>query len=143
MRALIASIAAGFVVATLAAAPGAAQSSIDAPENPATDHHGLPGNNPGFGGSSANPQGQGANGGGGIHGIDNVPGHNPDNHPGADGVAGFASQLGTVHGGLGGGHGGGHGNGHGNGHGGPGGGHGDQGAHGGHGGGHGMGGPAR
>ena len=85
----------------------AAQSSRTAPENAATAHHGLPGNNPGFGGSSANPQGKGKgkNGGGGIHGIGNVPGHNPDNRPGADGTPGFASQLGTVHGGLGGGHG--------------------------------------
>jgi hypothetical protein len=86
-----------------------AQSGREAPTNAATDHHGLPGNNPGFGGSSANPQGVGKNGGGGIHGIANVPGLNADNYPGADGTPGFASQLGTVHGGLGGGHGG-HGN---------------------------------
>jgi hypothetical protein len=95
----------GFLLADSAAA----ESSREAPETPATHHHGLPGNNPGFDGSSANPDGKGngKNGGGGIHGIDNVPGHNSANYPGADGTPGFASQLGTVHGGLGGG---GHGN---------------------------------
>lgn len=96
-------VAAVFSLGFLFADSVAAESSRKAPETPATHHHGLPGNNPGFGGSSANPQGKGKNGGGGIHGIGNVPGHNPDNYPGADGTPGFASQLGTVHGGLGGG----------------------------------------
>jgi hypothetical protein len=102
------------LAALIAAAPTLpvmAQSSRSAPENPATHHHGLPGNNPGFGGNSANPQGKGKNGGGGIHGIANVPGHNPDNHPSL-GAPGFADQLGTVHGGLGGGHQGGRGGNH-------------------------------
>lgn len=84
--------------------PVSAQNAgTDAPTTPATAHHGLPGNNPGFGGSSANPQGTGVNGGGGIHGIANVPGHNADNHP-SNGEPGFNDQLGTVHGGLGGDH---------------------------------------
>jgi hypothetical protein len=91
-------------VLTLAAfEPVAAQSGRDAPTNPATHHHGLPGNNPGFGGSSANPNGNGKNGGNGIHGIGNVPGQNRDNHP-SNGAPGFRDQLDTVHGGLGGGH---------------------------------------
>jgi hypothetical protein len=71
-----------------------------APETPATGFHGTPGNTPGFGGSSANPQGQGVNGGGGIHGIGNNPGQSGTN-PNADGVAGFANQLNDVHGGIG------------------------------------------
>lgn len=78
-----------------------AESSREAPVTPATHHHGLPGNNPGFGGNSANPNGQGKNGGGGIHGIGNVPGQNADNHP-SNGEPGFRDQLNTVHGGLGG-----------------------------------------
>lgn len=101
MKKYILTAALAFALMTTAAA---AQSGRDAPQTPATDHHGLPGNNPGFGGSSANPNGEGKNGGGGIHGIGNVPGQNRDNYPGADGTPGFASQLGTVHGGLGGGH---------------------------------------
>ena len=44
----------------------------DAPTTPATTFHGLPGNNPGHGGSSANPQGEGVNGGNGIHNIAGV-----------------------------------------------------------------------
>jgi hypothetical protein len=80
-----------------------AQESPPEINNPATDHHGLPNNNPSRGGSSANPNGVGKNGGGGIHGIGNVPGQLGIN-PNDDGVPGFANQLDTVHGGLGGGH---------------------------------------
>lgn len=78
-----------------------AESKREAPVTPATHHHGLPDNNPGFGGASANPQGRGKNGGGGMHGIGNVPGKNAGNHP-SNGERGFRDQLGTVHGGLGG-----------------------------------------
>ena len=46
-----------------------AESGTDAPVTPATTIHGAPGNTPGFGGSSANPQGGGVNGGNGIHNI--------------------------------------------------------------------------
>lgn len=48
-------------------------------------------------GTNANPNGNGN--GGQIHGIGNVPGQNDDNSPG-NGVAGFADQLNTVHGGM-------------------------------------------
>ena len=76
-----------------------AQSGRAAPVTPATHHHGLPNNNPAFNGGSANPQGKGKNAGGNIHGIANVPGQNPDNHP-KSGKPGFRDQLGAVHGGL-------------------------------------------
>lgn len=39
------------------------------PTTPATTIHGLPGNNPANGGSSASPGGEGVNGGNGIHNI--------------------------------------------------------------------------
>ena len=92
---------------TLAAAPAVAcqkhASHRDAPVTAATSHHGLPGNNPAFGGSSANPNGQGVDGGAGMHGIGNVPGQNDANSP-SNGEPGFSDQLNTVHGGLGGDH---------------------------------------
>jgi len=49
-------------------------------------------------GTNANPNGVNANGGN-IHGIANNPGQLGIN-PGDDGTAGFANQLGTVHGGI-------------------------------------------
>jgi hypothetical protein len=79
----------------------ASAQTTTAPVTPATDHHGLPNNNPAFGGGSANPRGTGANGGANIHGIGNVPGQDPTNTP-TNGEPGFRDQLGTVHGGLGG-----------------------------------------
>jgi hypothetical protein len=91
------------LVATLALLPAmqaTAQARRDAPVTPATHHHGLPNNNPAFNGGSANPQGEGRNGGGNIHGIANVPGQSPNNHP-LQGEPGFRDQIGTVHGGLG------------------------------------------
>ncbi len=96
-------VAAAAIATLLSIQPVLAQSTREAPETPATHHHGLPGNNPGYGGNSANPQGGGKNGGNGIHGIGNVPGKNADNHP-SNGHPGFRDQLNTVHGGLGGGH---------------------------------------
>lgn len=67
-----------------------------APVTPATEIHGLPGNNPAYGGSSANPEGGGVNGGNGIHDIN-------DGAPGQDGAS--AAESGrppacTIHGGL-------------------------------------------
>jgi hypothetical protein len=56
------------------AASAIADSSSDAPVTPATDIHGLPANNPGFGGASANPDGEGQGGGDGIHDIADVQG---------------------------------------------------------------------
>jgi hypothetical protein len=50
-------------------------------------------------GNNANPNGAN-DGGGNLHGIANVPGQN-DANPTDDGVAGFANQLETVHGGIG------------------------------------------
>jgi len=90
-------------VLSVSAISATAQSKREAPTTPATHHHGLPNNNPGFNGGSANSQGVGKNGGGNIHGIANVPGQNSDNHP-QNGQPGFKDQLGDVHGGLGGGH---------------------------------------
>jgi hypothetical protein len=87
-------------IALVPALQAAAQTSRDAPVTPATHHHGLPNNNPAFNGGSANPRGEGRNGGGNIHGIANVPGQNADNHP-SQGEPGFRDQIGTVHGGLG------------------------------------------
>ncbi len=80
--------------------PAAAEAKKDAPVTPATTYHGTPGNTPGYGGSSANPNGNGKNGGNGIHGIANTPGQ-ADLNPNDDGVPGFANQLNTVHGGIG------------------------------------------
>lgn len=103
MKTIIAGAAAAALLCALGLSEANAQSRREAPTTPATHHHGLPGNNPGFGGSSANPQGTGKNGGGGMHGIGNVPGKNANNHPSV-GRPGFRDQIGTVHGGLGGGH---------------------------------------
>ena len=57
------------IPALLLAAPSLAASKIQAPVNTATAIHGAPGNTPGFGGSSASPNGNGVNGGNGIHNI--------------------------------------------------------------------------
>jgi hypothetical protein len=80
--------------------PAVAATDNDAPTTPATTYHGLPGNNPGHGGSSASPNGTGVNGGNGIHMIRNNPGQE-DSNPNDDGVSGFANELNTVHGGIG------------------------------------------
>lgn len=82
------------------AIPAFAGTDNEAPVTPATTFHGLPGNNPGYGGSSANPNGTGVNGGNGIHGIAATPGQAGIN-PNDDGIAGFANQLDSVHGGIG------------------------------------------
>lgn len=84
------------VALALAAGPVTAQSTKDAPDTPATDIHGAPGNTPGFGGNSANPNGKGKNGGGGIHNIGGgAPGQNGDVDPGEKG-----GPSGDMHGGL-------------------------------------------
>ena len=72
-----------------------AASSQDAPVTPATEIHGAPGNTPGFGGNSANPDGagEGVNGGGGIHNISGGA-------PGQAGTQGDGNPSGTLHGGL-------------------------------------------
>lgn len=66
------------------------------PTTQATVWHGLPGNNPAHGGSSANPNGGGVNGGNGIHDI--------DENPGQSGVSPADFDTGTVacelHGGM-------------------------------------------
>jgi len=78
----------------LMAAPALAASKREAPETKATDIHGAPGNTPGFGGSSANPNGGGVNGGNGIHNIGG----------GAPGQGGVNEEddrpAGNMHGGL-------------------------------------------
>ena len=71
----------------------AGQASIDAPVNKSTDIHHAPGNTPGFGGSSANPNGGGVNGGNGIHNIAGAPGQGGANE--AD-----DRPAGNMHGGL-------------------------------------------
>ena len=73
-----------------------AQSPNQAPITPATSIHGAPGNTPGFGDSSANPNGQGKNGGNGIHNIGGgAPGQNGSVDPGEKG-----GPSGDMHGGL-------------------------------------------
>ena len=69
----------------------------EAPDTPATDMHGLPGNNPAHGGNSANPHDVGANGGDGMHNIDGGA-------PGIDGVSaaeGGEPPACEMHGGMG------------------------------------------
>lgn len=75
--------------------PARAEAPIDAPVNKATDIHGAPGNTPGFGGSSANPDGAGVgvNGGQGIHNIGAAPGQGGANEPND-------RPAGNMHGGL-------------------------------------------
>jgi hypothetical protein len=78
----------------IASTPALAASTREAPVNKATEIHGAPGNTPGFGGSSANPNGIGKNGGNGIHDVaDGAPGqggvNEPDDRP-----------AGNIHGGL-------------------------------------------
>jgi hypothetical protein len=78
----------------LLAGPALAASKRQAPETKATEIHGAPGNTPGFGGSSANPNGNGRNGGGGIHNIGGgAPGQGGTNE--AD-----DRPAGNMHGGL-------------------------------------------
>lgn len=72
-----------------------AESPNDAPSTPATEIHGLPANNPGFGGSSANPEGGGVNGGNGIHDIGDNPGQSGYN-PAQSGI----DPAQSMHGGL-------------------------------------------
>jgi hypothetical protein len=82
--------------AALLATPAAAGAKKDAPNTPATDIHGAPGNTPGFGGSSANPNGRGKNGGNGIHNIaGGAPGQNGNVQPGEKG-----GPSNDMHGGL-------------------------------------------
>lgn len=75
---------------------GMAVAKKDAPETPATDYHGLPGNNGGFSdqANGACPAGAGANCDGGIHGIGNNPGQSGDS-PADQGVPAC-----NMHGGL-------------------------------------------
>jgi hypothetical protein len=78
----------------LLAAPALAASKKAAPETKATEIHGAPGNTPGFGGSSANPNGNGKNGGNGIHNIGGGA-------PGQGGVNEADDRpAGNMHGGL-------------------------------------------
>ena len=81
-------------VLAIAATPAIAASKRDAPVNKATEIHGAPGNTPGFGGSSANPNGVGYNGGNGIHDV-------ADGAPGQGGVNEADDRpAGNIHGGL-------------------------------------------
>ena len=84
------------IPALLLAGSALAESPNEAPDTPATDIHGAPANTPGFGGSSASPNGNGKNGGNGIHMIAN----------GAPGQAGYnpyrdkKDPANSMHGGL-------------------------------------------
>jgi len=90
-------ILSGITLAAIGMAGGAiAESRKNAPVTPATSIHGAPGNTPGFGGSSANPQGGGKNGGTGIH---NIAGGAPGQNGGA-GTGGKGGPSGNMHGGL-------------------------------------------
>ena len=74
----------------------AAQAPIEAPVTTATSIHGAPGNTPGSGGNSANPNGNGVNGGNGIHNIaGGAPGQNGEVNPGEKG-----GPSNDMHGGL-------------------------------------------
>lgn len=89
-------IAAGLLGLALTTGVASAGSSITAPNTPATDIHGAPGNTPGFGGSSANPNGQGVAGGNGIHNIaGGAPGQDGNVTPGEKG-----GPSNDMHGGL-------------------------------------------
>jgi len=95
-RTTIAALAA-VALAGLATLPVAAKDKT-APDTPATDIHGAPGNTPGFGGSSANPDGRGngKNGGQGIHNISGgAPGQGGAVTPGEKG-----GPSNDMHGGL-------------------------------------------
>ena len=84
------------MLASLSAGAALAEAAKHAPVTPATDIHGAPGNTPGFGGSSANPNGGGKNGGGGIHNIGGgAPGQEGSVTPGEKG-----GPSGDMHGGL-------------------------------------------
>jgi hypothetical protein len=63
----------------------------------ATEIHGLPGNNPANGGSSANPNGGGVNGGNGIH---NIAGGAPGQGAGAAANEAGRPPACNMHGGL-------------------------------------------
>jgi hypothetical protein len=99
---IVAAIAMSFVASSAMACQKHAEHRDDRTPR-ATEIHGLPGNNPANGGSSANPNGGGVSGGAGMHGIGNVPGQNDANSP-SNGEPGFRDQLNTVHGGLDGAH---------------------------------------
>ncbi len=96
---LVAGVAALGLAVGLGVAAAPAFAAPPTLTTPATEFHGLPNNNPSRGGNSANPNGRGPTGGGGIHGIGNNPGQS-GNHP-SIGAPGFADQLNNVHGGLG------------------------------------------
>ena len=84
------------IAGTIFASTALAESQNEAPTTPATSIHGAPGNTPGFGGSSANPNGNGKNGGDGIHNIGGgAPGQNGEVNPGE-----LGGPSGDMHGGL-------------------------------------------
>ena len=93
MKSLFSILAATAVSLPLLSGSALAEAGVDAPETPATDIHGAPGNTPGFGGASANPEGEGVNGGDGIHNIDAAPGQGGVNEDGD-------RPAGNMHGGL-------------------------------------------
>ena len=58
MKHIFSIFAAAAVSLPLLSGTALAEAGIEAPETPATDIHGAPGNTPGFGGASANPVGE-------------------------------------------------------------------------------------
>jgi hypothetical protein len=93
-----AALAASLAMTLTLGAAGAAtnRGGQPAPTTAATEIHGLPANNPAFGGSSANPKGGGVNGGNGIHDVnDGAPGHD-----GASAADAGEPPACTIHGGL-------------------------------------------
>ena len=97
MKRYLLSAAALMAAVSISTAAGA-EAQIDAPETPATAIHGAPANTPGFGGSSANPNGVGKNGGGGIHNIAAAPGqggaNEVDDRPAGNMHGGLAATTG-------------------------------------------------
>ncbi len=91
-------LAGGLALGSLVAVDAAPNNGgHDAPETSATDMHGLPGNNPAYGGNSANPNDAGANGGNGMHNIGGgAPGQN-----GVSAAEGGEPPACTMHGGMG------------------------------------------
>jgi hypothetical protein len=91
---VIAAMAAALFATTAEAAPA----GVDTPAD--TIHPNIHQNLTNQTGANANPNNVSPTNGGNLHGIGNTPGQ-ADINPNDDGVAGFANQLQTVHGGIG------------------------------------------
>lgn len=91
---VVAAMAAGLLATTAEAAPDGVVTPAD------IIHPNIHQNLTNETGANANPNNVSPTGGANLHGIGNNPGQD-DTNPNDDGVAGFANQLQTVHGGIG------------------------------------------